>query len=405
MSFTDYFLQNRVRILILAALHFTIDFYAGLTIPLPEPTLVNHLQRGLPTILFVTTLSSLICNIVQPVAGSLMHRDGHPWLLLVTPPLAALTACVGLVTSLGGFAALFCVAFICIGIVHPEAAWMAQSLTRNRKGLATACFMSGGFIGYSTGALVGAWWASHHGLAGLWCFSLPALLLTALIAASGLHRRPANPIPDDPPSVGRGKLPFLPVFLVAMTISASACVLTRLYPVFAVRTFGVEAQAWGGLVLFSQGIVAAFMAYVWGHRSDRRGCGSTIRLIEWMGLPFFILLILVPDIRLAPLCAIGIGMTAGAAFPLSVVLARHAHGLPPRFRMGLCIGGSWAIGELVVMLLSLYIGRFPDGAVEALRHALYFPPAAAILIVILASWLKRWDYGTALPAATMPGSP
>jgi len=376
------------KIAVLTWLHFTADFLGGLTLPLPEPTLVQHFNTDLFTVMWVITASALLCNLIQPIAGSLLPKNGLPVLLVICPLLAGLAACIGLTDRIPLFAIMLLLSFTAIGLIHPEAALTVQAIAPRRKSLAVASFMSGGFLGYSTGALAGAWWAKRFLLENFWIFCLPAVLAATLVVVAGLHRAQGHVKNADTDRPG-GLLPFKIVLAVSIAISIAACLLVRMYPVYAYRAFGPRGQEYSGVVLFSLGIAGALASYLWGHIADRHGCGRTIALVELAGIPFYFLLLFVPGISLAPLWAIGIGMTAGAVFPLTVVMAQNAGGLKPRLRMGLCIGGAWAVGEVVVMLAAKYMSLCPPGAVEPARNVLLIPPVASAVAALLSYGISR----------------
>ena len=229
------------KVLVLAFLHFTADFLGGLTLPLPEPTLVRHFNTDLFTVMWIITSSALLCNLIQPLAGSLLPKAGCPAILAVAPLLAGLAACIGLTQRIPLFAVMLATSFAAIGLLHPEAAIAVQAIAPRRKNLAVACFMSGGFLGYSTGALVGAWWARRFSLESFWVFAIPAVIAAGLVLLAGLHRVHRSAGNREAEHLA-GSLPFPVVLSISIAISISMCLLVLMYPVYAYRSFGVRGQ-------------------------------------------------------------------------------------------------------------------------------------------------------------------
>ena len=55
------------QLAVLTLVHFTVDFYGGLTIPIPEPTLTGHLEVALPMVALLVGGCALLTNIIQMI--------------------------------------------------------------------------------------------------------------------------------------------------------------------------------------------------------------------------------------------------------------------------------------------------------------------------------------------------
>ncbi len=108
------------KLVVLSAVHFCVDFYAGVIVPLPEPTLTRHLGVGLPVVTLIIGCTAFLVNLVQPLGGWLLPKRGLPFILLIAPPLAALAAAIGLTHSIAVTTGLLAVSSIAIGIVHHD---------------------------------------------------------------------------------------------------------------------------------------------------------------------------------------------------------------------------------------------------------------------------------------------
>jgi len=359
------------RLVLLTLVHFAVDFCGGLLIPLPEPTLIEHLAVGLPRVALLVGGCALLVNVIQPFSHWLLPRRGAPLLLAICPALAALSACIGLTHSYALAAVMLIISGASIGILHPETALAAHSVAGRHKGVAISVFMSGGYFGFSTGSLIAGLWVekSDPALSGFWLLAGIPLLVTVLVLASGLHRLRGHVAEEETSTAG--STPLAPSLALAVCLAVNMCLVVRLVTILLVRRFPDQAaQAWGGSTVFATGVTGAIGAYLWGYLSDKIGRGWTVALVQFLAAPFLYGLLHAKSPEVAPLWGIGVGFTMGGVFPLSVLLAREARGLPQRLRMGLAIGGAWGLGEIVFILAGKYIGSRPDGAVQPVATVL-----------------------------------
>ena len=385
------------RLAILTLLHFSVDFYGGLTVPLSEPTLTEHLDVTLPMIALLVGGCAMVINLIQPVSGILLPSHGMPYLLIAAPLAAGLTACIGLSHSYWTVGAMLLVAGIGIGMVHPEAALAAHSLSGRRSGLGMSLFMSGGYCGFASGSLVAGTWVERNGqgLAGFWLLALPAFCIAFLVVLSGLHRLEEHMAPDA--TERAGAMPFGLVLALGVCIAMNVCILVRFTTILLVRRFpDAAAQSWGGATVFATGISGAVGSFLWGHLSERWGCGRVIVLAQLLALPFLYGLIHAATPAATPFWGLGVGLTMGGVFPLSVVLARRARRPARRLRMGLAIGGAWGAGEFGFILGGKYVGGFP-GSNPA--------PVVTILNVCWILLLLTAILGTIISAAERRAAP
>ena len=378
------------RLVILALVHFVVDFCGGLLIPLPEPTLTTHLGVGLPAVALLLGGCALLVNVVQPVSGWLLPQRGVPILLVLGPAMAATVTLIGLTHTIGSVTALLIVSGVGIGMVHPEGSLAAHSILEQRKGWAVSLFMSGGYFGFALGSLVGGLWAVHAGpgLGYFWVLGALPVAVAVLVVRSGLHRLEGHVV-EERAEDGEGRVPFAIVLMMAISVAVAMGMLVRFTPILMVRRFpGHDAQAWAGATVFAYGVSGVLGSLVWGHFSDRWGRGRTIAGAQLLGLPFLYLWLHAATPWHMPLWAVGTGLTAGGVFPLCVVLARESRGLAQRLRMGLAIGGTWGLGEVAFMMGGKYAGFFPDGDARpisaVLRLCWIFLGGAATLAVLVA---------------------
>jgi MFS family permease len=371
------------KITVLALLHLGIDFCGGLLIPLPDPTLIEFYGCNLATIMLVVSGSALFINFIQPIAGVALAKKQIPYLLVLCPILAAVTSLIGLSDNYWIFAGLLIISGTGIGLMHPEATMILHTLTDKRAGLATSIFMSAGFLGFSLGSLIGGWWAQNFELNYLWILFGIGIILAILVRIAGLHN--IQHAHEAKSVIKKGNIPFPAVLITSMLIAINLVIIYRLLPIFYVRKFGNEFQFMAGSIPFYIGLAGAGGSFIWGYLSDYRGCGILLLPLYLLGMPFYYFMIHLSTVNHAILPAIFFGLTIGGSFPLTIILARKAKSFAMRLRMGLCIGGAWGIGELLVIAASEYIDTFPETAptgVFNVLQLLWIPMGCIILISI-----------------------
>ncbi len=346
-------------LIILVALHFFIDFYGGILVPLPQPTLTSHLNANIGVIAVLIGGWALLVNIIQPLSAWILPRRGLPILLLLAPFAAAFTTLIGLTQSFPVIIVLLFISAMGVGILHPEAALAVQSLGGRHAGAAVGLFMAAGYFGFASGSMAAGLWAEIHGLNLFWLLFLPALVVMVAVAWSGLHRLQGHITVNETPA--EKPVGFLPVLGIGIGVAVTMCLLVRFIPILLVREFpGEPAQGWGGATVFATGITGAIGAFAWGYLADRIGAARILTWLNAAAVPLVWQLTLVSRLQWAPLWGLAIGATVGSAFPLVVVLARQARGVSQRLRMGLVIGGAWGLGETIFILGGHYLGSFPE---------------------------------------------
>ncbi|MDZ4199794.1 MAG: MFS transporter [Kiritimatiellia bacterium] len=380
----------KTALLLLALLHFLVDFYGGLLTPLPQPTLTQHLGVDIGRVAALIGIAAVLANVVQPLSGWLLPSRGLPMLLVLAPLTAAAAVGIGLTRSFPLVAVLLGLSGIGIGLLHPEAALAAHSLGGRRVGAAVGFFMAMGYLGFASGGMVGGLWAHHWQLRYFWLLAAPAILGVGLAIRAGLHRMEGHisPLREEEP----GRIPFAPVLAMAVSVATTMCLLVRFLTLFLVRRFpDAAAQAWGGSAVFATGITGAAGAFLWGMAADRHGAHRVLMALNLAGIPALFFFLKTPAIHWTPLWGLLLGATVGSAFPLVVVLARGARGLSQRLRIGLAIGGGWGLGEIAFILGGKYLGQFPATDPRPAEKVLALCSALMLCTALLA-FLQRERY-------------
>ena len=351
--------SNRARLLILAFLHFTVDFYGGVTRPLVQPTLMQHLAVGFGAVVVIIGIAQITVNAIQPLSAAFLPKRGLPALLILCPLVAAASCLIGLTHNYAAVGSLMVLSALAIGMLHPETLLAAHALAGERQGVGVALYISGGFFGFSTGSWAGAAWATRWGLAGFWLLALPAVIAVVLVLASGLHRLRDHADTPAPAHVSH-RISFWSVFVLTVLIATNMEMIMTFITPYLVRRFGDAAQKWGGAEIFAFGLAGALASYLWGHLSEGRRRCRTIAITQLIAAPLLWMLISIDRPELAPVWGALCGIMMGGVIPVAVVLGRGAPGRSSRLRAGMLVGGSFGTAVVIVTGAGYIVGMFPE---------------------------------------------
>jgi len=385
---TPWYHSTLYRIILLSILHLIVDFFGGLLIPLPDPTLMSFFHSSLAKIMLIVSGTALLVNFIQPLAGFALAEKHIPNMLIFCSLAAGAVSLIGLSDNYWVFTSLLVVAGTGVGLMHPEATMILHSITDKKTGFATSIFMSCGFLGFSIGSLVGGYWGQLYGLKFLWMLFPVTIILALAIRISGLHNIKHSPEKEKAKEVHTNAyIPFSVVIATAMMIAVNLAILYRLLPIFYIRKFGDNVQFMAGSIPFYIGLSGAAGAFIWGYLSDYRGCGILLLPLYLLGMPFFYFILHTSSVSNAILPALLFGFTIGGSFPLTIVLAKNVKNFSMRLRMGLCIGGAWGLGEILVIAASKYIDTFPATASEGVFNVLQLLWIPMTCIVCISTYL------------------
>ncbi len=363
--------------------HVTVDFYAGMLAPLQEPTLTVHFGRDLAIIAVLLSMFSIAVNAGQPLLALLLRDRAAPWLLPLTPLLAAVMTGLGLFKSFGAAIALVLISAAGVACYHPEAAMVVQTADERRRHIGMSLFVSGGFFGSACGGLAAGWWAGARGLNSFWLLALPGLVVSVLLFLLGAHKLRAGSAETE--TVEHQEIPFRHVIILAMVYTAGITLLFNFLPVAVVNKFGAEAQKWGGTALFALGTCTALGAYVWAGIAAQRPALRMVALeLAVSLLPVALLLAMLWRGGLAALIMASAltGLATGGIFPLLVMLARGAASAGRRMRMGLIIGGTWGCASILYMGAAALTRWWPPSVILTCALPLCLVGCAALALIM-----------------------
>jgi FSR family fosmidomycin resistance protein-like MFS transporter len=344
-----------MQLLALAAVHFVVDLYSGMP-PAILPAILDKFGWKLSRGAFVLVVLYLTCNGVQVLTGHVRSGKRQPLLMYLGLILAA---GICLVAAIPGGKAAFPVMLLLavvsgfgIAIVHPESLRAVHRLKRIPPSVSTAVFMAGGFLGYASGGGLSAFLVSRFGFHGLYPLVVCSVVVIVVVFLLRIRLAVEPKVPNEraPRNQGTCRLPFWLIFAMAMPAAVSTTILAVLLPTVLVDGLGF-GLSFGGYSATAFGLGGAVGAFFWAHVARKRGELACTIAALFLAAPFlFIYLVLIGCGR-----AIWILPAAGfctiAAYTLMITLARHATGPALGRRMGVMVGGTWALAYIAFMAL------------------------------------------------------
>jgi len=373
-----------IQLMMLAFGHFVVDMYAGFVQPL-IPELYDRVGVRLSMMVLLVGVSNILVNAIQPVAGLIASRFRWPVFLLLGPALAMMLSLLGLPHTYAGLAAIILTAHVGVGIFHPDGLMAAQDVSGSLGHVGIPFFLSGGYLGYSLGAVISTQWYYHYQFDGFWLLAVPGVLLlvlTVIVGLPGQGEAPAARSSSANAKVGGTHFALLLV-LGVITISAT-CVLFMFLNVDLESRWGAEGIKWGGLAMAIIGGSGVAASYVLGWLSGRRSLFGLIAIGQIACIPFYLLLLRADTGPALIAWSIPTGVFMGVSFfPLIATAARWSPQLNPILRAGLIMGGSWGIGSL----LAITCGLLTDRGITAGQFLPYM-----VIPMFLAAGLSGWLY-------------
>jgi FSR family fosmidomycin resistance protein-like MFS transporter len=353
-----------MQLLALASAHFVIDLFAGMP-PAILPAILDEFALTLSRGSFVLVALYLVCNGVQVFTGHLRSGKRRPLLLHIGLLLGSGVCLLNLLPrGAAAFPVMLLLAVVSgvgIALVHPEGLRGVHRLKRIPPALSTAVFMAGGFLGYASGGAVSAFLVSRFGFQGLYPLVICSVLSIAavLLLRVRLAVEPKAPNENLNRTMDRYRLPFWLIFAMAMPAAVSTTILSILLPT-ALNELGFELT-FGGFSTTMFGLGGAAGSFVWAYLARKRGELSCAIVALFLNLPFLLAYLLLRQYRAAIWILLGIGFCTVSAYTLMITLSRHATGPTLGQRLGVMVGGTWALAYIIFMALPLVAEHFKLG--------------------------------------------
>lgn len=351
-----------MQLLALAATHFVVDLFAGMP-PAILPAILDEFDMTLSRGSFVLVALYLTCNGVQIFTGHVRSDQRKPLLLHIGLLLASSICLMHLLPrGSGAFLSmlLLCiVSGIGIALVHPEALRGVHRLKRIPPTVSTAVFMAGGFLGYASGGAVSALLVSRFGFRGLYpLIVISAVSITIVILLKirlavehnneGRGTRDEGRAINHPSSVvHRPSFPFWLIFTMAMPAAVSTTILSILLPT-VLDEIGFKLT-FGGYSTTMFGLGGAAGSFIWAYIARKKGELSCTVATLFLTLPFLLVYLVFIKYKAAIWLLLGVGFCAVSAYALMITLSRHATGPNLGRRLGVMVGGTWALAYVIFM--------------------------------------------------------
>ncbi|MHC4170110.1 MAG: MFS transporter [Planctomycetota bacterium] len=351
-----------MQLLTLSAVHFIVDLFAGMP-PAILPAIREQFGWKLSQGASVLVVLYLTCNGVQVLAGHVRSRDRRPLLLHLGLLMSAGICLLGLVPvgrgSFGIMVLLAVVSGLGIAVVHPTGLRAVHRLKRIPPAVSTAVFMAGGFVGYASGGGVSALLVSRYGFQGLYPLTICSVVgvVAVILLRIRLAVEPKVPNERKPQTSGSCRLPFWSIFAMAMPAAVSTTILAVLLPTVLVDELGFDLTFGGfSTTMFGLGGVAG--SFVWAYVARKKNELACTIIALLLALPFLLAYLVLIDNGPAIWILLGVGFCTISAYTLMITLSRHATGPALGRRMGVMVGGTWALAYVVFWALSFAAENF-----------------------------------------------
>ena len=342
-----------MQLLVLSAVHFFIDMFAGMLPPL-LPVIREEFALSLSLGGLLVIALNMTSNGVQVLTGHMRARKRGPLFLHIGLIVGAGICLLGVLPRSGGaFAALLLLSTISgvgIAAVHPESLRAVHHLRRIPPAMSTAVFMAGGFLGYASSGAVSTVLVSRFGLRGLYPLVLCPAVGILLVIFLRIRLAVEPTVRNKNNSQGsENRLPFWFIFAMAMPAAVSTIVLASLLPT-VLNELGFELT-FGGFSLTMFGLGGAAGSFVWAWFAHKKGELRCSVIAFFLTVPFLVAYLIFIDNKMAIWLLFGLGSCSISAYTLMITLARDTTGPNLGRRMGFMVGGTWALANIVFLVL------------------------------------------------------
>jgi len=344
-----------MQLLVLAGVHFVVDLFAGMP-PAILPAIREQFGWELSQGASVLVVLYLTCNGVQVLTGHVRSRDRRPLLLHLGLLMGAGICLLGLVPrgrgSFGTMVLLAVISGVGIAVVHPTGLRAVHRLKRIPPAVSTAVFMAGGFVGYAGGGGVAALLVSRYGFRGLYPLTICSVVGVVAVVLLRIRLAVEPKVPNESKTLTPGSfgLPFWLIFAMAMPAAVSTTIIAVLLPTVLVDELGFGLP-FGGLSTTVFGLGGAAGSFVWAYAARKKNELVCTILALALALPFLIAYLTLTKYGHAVWLLLGAGFCTISAYSLMITLSRHATGPTLGQRMGVMVGGTWALAYVIFMAL------------------------------------------------------
>ena len=379
---------NFAYLLILAFSHLVVDMYVGLLMPI-LPALETRMNVSFAALAGVVGVCGIIVNLIQPLAASVSRKFPKQLFLLIGPAISALMACIGLIDSYEAFIVIALISVIGTGIFHPDGVVAAHIASGDHEHLGVPIFLSGGFFGFSCGAIVSSQWFMNFQFNGYWLLAVPGILSTALIFT--IRKKIACAGLSESTIIRQKKQNSQKVhFHIATLVLFTSCLVTPVAVVYTIYSkyletlYGASAAVeWSGFVIALLGLSGAGGSYLWGWMSKKVSRYLLGVITQALAIVAYLIFVFVEPGSMLILVTLFLGITWGSSiFPVIATAAKYSRGLTPTERAGWVVGGSWGFAGLFQVLFGVSTSYGFD-LVDIIKYPVIF----IFLALIMSLWM------------------
>ena len=357
-------------------------------LPVLYVLLIPKLELNYAQIGTLVLLTSIAGSLTQPAFGWLTDRgDARVFVVASLVWGGVLMGLVGFMPTYGALAVLLVLASLGSAAFHPPAAVLAAQTEASNRGRAMSIFSVGGNLGGAISpALVGLALGAF-GIASTAVVIPVALVTSVFLACQMRHLRPVERVrPAD--TGGRSRFPAVSL---AALLAMVAVVAARSYYQKGLITYLPEWLRTDGqtLALASAALAALLVAVsagslFGGSLSDRFGRLPVIVVSLCLMMAGHWLLMRLGGASQMAVIAL-LGLSIGASFPVTIVLAQEAWPHSVGFASAMVMGLGW----LPAGLGALVVGRIADESTLSQGLASLLPVPLVGLAAAGAYWLIR----------------
>lgn len=326
--------------------HFIVDYMIGVWAVYKTIAGLDIAVAGL-----IAGVSAFAGEGLQLVFGSLSDRGYRKWLIAAGVLTTSATALMAYTYDYSLLFLLFLLTCVGSGAFHPAAAGLVGVLSKERKGLFLAIFMSGGALGLASSQLI--FTSAYEYLDGqTLCLVIPSIILVASLAFFGLAEAPVASL-----NPGKG-INFRAFGRFFMHSGMRNLYITQLFTqslfwgaifllpdLLTYRAYPEWVSLGGGHLCLVLG--GALMIVPGGHLADRFSAKRVLMVTQMCSLILFAALLAFPFLAPIPLCMLlfFLGASFGVVQPVVVALGTefvpNRPGMVSAFLMGLV----WCVAE------------------------------------------------------------
>lgn len=334
--------------MLLLVAHFLVDAFSS-TLPTVQPILVERFSLSLAQAGLLGGFWMFSSSVLQLPFGLLSDRLHTRHYSVLSPLVAALfLTAMGWASNFGTLIALLLIGGMAVAAFHPHSTSQAGRLAGDRRGIATAMFITAGTAGLGLGPLYLAGVVERFGFDRLWLAAVPAMAVAPVL----LWRMP-QPVGSGHPQRqgvdwnalaghGRSLLSHYTLVVLRSIVQVGWGQFLALYMV-QVRGLELRGASIALAVFLLSTPVGAFLG---GAASDRYG-GRCVILFSCIGSVPFLAAFMASDGWLSLVALFCGGLVLLTTIPVHVVMAQDLTPTQAGATTALMMGFGWGVAGIV----------------------------------------------------------